>query len=176
LKCVRGFRFFCSQSSWRVPGADSKSGAVAPPAAAATSGAAAAPPDAKTDPLADVLRLADAGDTDAAMDRFVTNPPTNWIESTALEDLRISEGDFAKLSRAEKGALQQQCIDRVGQIKTFARKVIDRANEAKKSGDLETAQRYVDAVNRLGGELRDSDTLIMFQQTGKALAEVKLSE
>jgi hypothetical protein len=156
--------------------ADSQSSAVAPPAAAATPGAATAPAEAKADPLADVLRLAGAGDTDAAVDRFVTNPPTNWVESTSLPDLQISEAEFAKLSRAEKAALQQQCIDRVAQIKTFARTVVERANDAQKSGDAETAQRYVDAVNRLGSELRDSDTLLVFQQMGKALAEVKLSE
>jgi uncharacterized protein HemY len=54
--------------------------------------------------------------------------------------------------------------------------VIDRANAAKQRGDLETATRYLEAVNRLGRELRDADTVTVYQQTGKALAEMKLSE
>jgi hypothetical protein len=31
-------------------------------------------------------------------------------------------------------------------------------------------------VNRFGRELRDADTVTVYQQLGKALAEVKLSE
>ncbi len=65
---------------------------------------------------------------------------------------------------------------RIGEIKGFARTVVDRANDAKRKGDKATAERYLEAVNRLGRQLRDSDTVILFQQTGKALAEVKLSE
>jgi hypothetical protein len=34
----------------------------------------------------------------------------------------------------------------------------------------------VEAVNRFGRQLRDYDTVLVYQQTGKALAELKLSE
>jgi hypothetical protein len=88
----------------------------------------------------------------------------------------MSEAAFAEVDRAEKSRLQQQFIDRVVEIKGFARTVIDRANAAKQRGDLETATRYLEAVNRLGRELRDADTVTVYQQTGKALAEMKLSE
>jgi hypothetical protein len=139
---------------------------------------AAAPPAeaSKTDPLAEVLRLAKAGDIDAAIQGFVANAPDNWLESTSLEDVRMSEAAFAAADTAEKALLQQQFIDRVGEIKGFARTVIDRANEAKKRGDQETAQRYLDAVNRFGRQLRDADTVIVFQQIGNALASMTLSE
>lgn len=80
------------------------------------------------------------------------------------------------MNRVEKARLQQQFIDRVGEIKRFARTVIDRANDAKKKRDKETAARYLEADHRLGRQLRDSDTVNVFQQTGKALADVKLSE
>lgn len=128
------------------------------------------------DSLADILQRAKAGDIDTAIQRFVSSAPDNWIQSTALEDVRMSEASFAKLDRVEKARLQQQIIDRVGEIKGFARTVIDRANDAKKKGDKETAERYLEAVHRLGRQLRDSDTMTMFQQFGKALAGMKLSE
>lgn len=88
----------------------------------------------------------------------------------------MSEAAFGKLDRAEKDRFQQQFIDRVGEIKALTRAVMDRANDARKNGDTATAERYLEAVNRLGRQLRDSDTVTVFQQTGKALAEVKLSE
>jgi hypothetical protein len=88
----------------------------------------------------------------------------------------MSEASFANLDPAEKSRFQQQFIDRVGEIKGFTRTVMDRANDARQKGDTETAKRYLEAVNCLGRQLRDSDTVIVFQQTGKALAEVKLSE
>lgn len=138
--------------------------------------AATPPAEAKTDPLADVLGLAKTGDIDAAIRQFVSNAPDNWFESTSLVPLRMSEADFAAADRAEKVRLQQQLIDRVGEIKGFARTVMDRANEAKKRGDQETAHRYLDAVNRFGRQLRDSDAVITFQQTGNALANMTLSE
>lgn len=130
----------------------------------------------ESDPLADVLRLAKAGDIDAAIQRFVANAPDNWFDSTSLEDIRMSEAAFAAADRADKPRLQQQFIDRVGEIKGFARTVIERAQEATKRGDQETAQRYLDAVNRFGRQLRDADTVIVFQQTGNALANRTLSE
>lgn len=132
--------------------------------------------ETKADSLADILQRAKAGDIESAIQRFVFSAPDNWIQSTALEDLRISEAAFAKLDRVEKARLQQQIIDRVGEIKGFARTVIDRANDAMKKGDKETAERYLEAVHRLGRQLRDSDTMTMFQQFGKALAGMKLSE
>ncbi|MEY3457283.1 MAG: hypothetical protein RL215_440, partial [Planctomycetota bacterium] len=107
---------------------------------------------------------------------FVSGAADNWIESTGLEDLRMSEAAFAEADRAEKSRLQQQFIDRVGEIKNFARAVLDRAKAARQRGDLETATRYLEAVNRFGRELRDADTVTVYQQLGKALAEVKLSE
>jgi hypothetical protein len=143
-----------------------------------TPGTVAASPSAETkaDALADVLLRAKTGDIDTAIQRFVSSAPDNWIESTSLEDIRMSEASFANLDPAEKSRFQQQFIDRVGEIKGFTRTVMDRANDARQKGDTETAERYLEAVNRLGRQLRDSDTVIVFQQTGKALAEVKLSE
>jgi hypothetical protein len=132
--------------------------------------------EAKSDVLADILQRAKAGDVDTAIQQFVSGAPDNWIESTGLEDLRMSEAAFAKVDAAEKSRLQQQFIDRVGEIKGFARTVIDRANAAKQKGDMETATRYLEAVNRLGRELRDADIVTVYQQTGEALAEMKLSE
>lgn len=140
------------------------------------SASAARPAEAKSDALADVLQQAKAGDIDAAIQRFVSSAPDNWIESTALEDIRMSEATFANADRVERARLQQQFIIRVGEIKNFARTVMDRANEAKQKGDHETAERYLQAVRRFGRQLRDSDTVTVFQQTGKALAEVTLSE
>jgi hypothetical protein len=58
----------------------------------------------------------------------------------------------------------------------FARTVVDRANDARQKGDKATAERYLEAVNRLGRQLKDSDTVIVFQQTGEVLAEMKLYE
>lgn len=130
----------------------------------------------KNDPLANVLRLSETGDVDGALEKLVDNAPDNWIESTSLEGLRISEADFAAKGRADKSRLQQQFIDRAGEIKGFARKVMERADEAKKRGDEETAQRYIRALNRLGQQLRDADTVIVLQQTGSVLANLTLAE
>ena len=139
---------------------------------------AAAPAAGPTtsDPLADVLRLAKAGNVDAAIQRLVTNAPDNWFESTSLEEFRLSEADLAALGSADRSRLQQQFIDRVGEIKGFARTVMDRAKEAKKRGDAETAQRYTEAVHGFGRQLLDSKTVTVFQLTGKALANMTLSE
>jgi hypothetical protein len=141
-------------------------------------GSATASPSAQTqaDVLADVLQLWKSGDTDTAIQRFVSSAPVNWMESTALADLRMSEATFAKLNRFEKTRLQKQFIDRAVEIKGFTREVIDRAKVAKKEGDSATADRYLEAVNRFGRQLRDYDTVLIFQQAGKALAEWKLSE
>jgi hypothetical protein len=150
--------------------------ATAPPASAPGSTAASPATETKPDALADVFQRAKAGDMDAAIERFVSSAPDNWIESTALEDFRMSEASFASLDNVEKTRLQQQFIDRVGEIKGFTRTVIERANDAQQKGDTATAERYLEAVQRLGRQLRDADTVLVFQQTGKALAEVKLSE
>lgn len=141
-------------------------------------GAATASPstETKSDVLAEILQLAKSGDTDTAIQRFVSGVPDNWIESTSLADLRMSEAAFAKLDRFEKTRLQKQFIDRAVEIKGFTREVIDRAKAAKKQGDNATADRYLEAVNRFGRQLRDYDTVLIFQQAGKALAELKLSE
>lgn len=146
------------------------------PASAPASTVASPSAETTADSLADILQRAKAGDIESAIQRFVSNAPDNWIQSTALEDVRMSEASFAKLDRVEKARLQQQIIDRVGEIKGFVRTVMDRANDAKKKGDKETAERYLEAVHRLGRQLRDSDTMTMFQQFGKALAGMKLSE
>ncbi len=155
----------CGESNESISGSTAAGPTVASPAS-----------EPGNDALADVLQRAKAGDIDAAIERLVTNVPDNWIESTALADFRMSEAAFAQLDRGEKLRLQQQFIDRVGELKSFTRLVIERANEANKSGDRATAERYLEAVNRLGRQLRDSDTVMVFQQTGKALAEVKLTE
>ncbi len=147
-----------------------------PPSSAPGSTAASPSAEIKVDALADILRRAKSGDIDTAIQRFVANAPDNWIKATALEDIRMSEASFANLDRAEKTRFQQQFIDRVGEIKGFTRTVIDRANDALQKGDKATAERYLEAVNRLGRQLRDAETVIVFQLTGKALAEVKLSE
>ncbi len=145
-----------------------------------TPGTAVAPASAqakaKADALAEVLQRAKIGDIDTAIQRFISTAPDNWIQSTALEDLRISEASFAQLDRVEKARLQQQFIDRIGEIMGFARTVVDRANDARQKGDKATAERYLEAVNRLGRQLKDSDTVIVFQQTGEVLAEMKLYE
>lgn len=130
----------------------------------------------ESDPLADVLRLAEAGDTDAAIKQWVDDPPENWVESTSLEEFQLSDAGFADLSGDERNRLQQQFIDRIGEIRGFAREVIKRAEEAKQRGDEETAQKYVEAVRRFGRQLRDSDTVVLFQQTGNALAKSSLSD
>lgn len=149
-----------------------------PAAPSSTPASTVASPSAQTtaSSLADILQRAKDGDIESAIQRFVFSAPDSWIQSTALEDLRMSEASFAKLDRLEKARLQQQIIARVGEIKGFVRTVMDRANDAKKKGDNETAERYLEAVHRLGRQLRDSDTMIVFQQYGKALAETKLSE
>lgn len=146
------------------------------PSPAPSSDSTSPPADARPDALADILQRAKVGDVDTAVQRFVSGAADNWIESTGLEDLRMSEAAFAEADRAEKSRLQQQFIDRVGEIKNFARAVLDRAKAARQRGDLETATRYLEAVNRFGRELRDADTVTVYQQLGKALAEVKLSE
>lgn len=152
------------------------SNATVAPSAAPAPAAAAPSAETKTDALAEVLQLAKAGDIDTAIQRLVSSAPDNWIESTALEDFRMSETTFASLDNAEKARLQQRFIDRVGEIKGFAGTVMDRANDFRKKGDKATAERYLQAVHRLGRQLRDSDVVIVFQQTGKALAQAKLSE
>lgn len=145
---------------------------------ASNPGSPAASPSAesKADALAELLQQAKTGDIDTAVQQFVSSAPDNWIESTALEDLRMSEASFAELDRDEKTRFQQKFIDRVVELKGFAGIVLDRANEAKKKGDTVTAELYLQAVNRLGRQLRDADTVLVFQQTGKALAAMKLSE
>ena len=145
---------------------------------ASNPGSPAASPSAesKVDALAELLQQAKTGDIDIAIQRFVSDAPDNWIESTALEDLRMSEASFMVLDRDKKILFQQKFIDRVGEIKGFAGKVMERANEAQKKGDTATAQLYLESVNRLGRQLRDADTVLVFQQTGKALAAMKLSE
>ena len=142
----------------------------------ATAPAAASAEASQIDPLEDVLRLAKTGDTGAAVPRFVDNAPDNWLEATSLEEFRISETDFAALNRNERNRLQQQFIVRVGEIKDLARAVIDRAKEAKSRSDDDTAQRYLDAVHRFGTQLRDSDTVTVFQACGSGLAQSSLSE
>ncbi len=137
------------------------------PSSAPGSTAASSSAATKADALADILRQAKSGDIDTAIQRFVSDAPENWIESTALEDIRMSEASFTKLGRAEKARFQQQFIDRIGEIKVFTRTVIDRANDAKQKGDKVTAERYLEAVHRLGRQLRDSDTVIVFQLTAK---------
>ncbi len=104
----------------------------AAPSSAPASAAASPSAETKADFLADILQQAKAGDIESAIQRFVSNAPDNWIQSTTLEDLQISEATFAKLGRVEKARLQQQIIDRVGEIKGFARTVIDRANDARR--------------------------------------------
>jgi hypothetical protein len=139
--------------------------------------AVGAPPAAdKADVLAEVLRLNKAGDVDAAVEQFVTKAPANWVESTTLEDIRMSEAEFAAVSRGEQARLQQQFIERVQELKGLARTILDRAREARTRGDDETAKRYVEALNRFGKQLRDANTVSVFKQTGKALARMRLSE
>lgn len=152
---------------------DSKT--TVPPSSTSGNPAVSPATDTKTVALADVLERAKAGDIEKAIEQFVSSAPDHWIESTLLEDLRVSEASFVKLDRDEQNRLQQQFIDRVQEIKSFTRIVMDRANEARQKGDNATAERYLEAVNRLGRQLRDSDTVTVFQQTGKALAELKLS-
>lgn len=155
----------CGDSKVQVAPSTSPASTVASPSA-----------ETKASSLADILQRAKDGDIESAIQRFVFSAPDSWIQSTALEDLRMSEASFAKLDRVEKARLQQQIIDRVGEIKGFVRTVMDRANDAKKKGDKETAEQYLDAVHRLGRQLRDSDTMIVFQQYGKALAAMKRPE
>ena len=71
------------------------------------------------DPLGDILRLANDGDTDKAIQRFVSNAPANWFDSTNLEDFQLSEADFLALSRRTRTRLQQQFIDRINEIRLF---------------------------------------------------------
>jgi len=131
---------------------------------------------ASKDPLAKVLRLFDQNNPDAAIHQFVDDAPKNWVKSTEMEELQLSEAEFSELSRAERSSLQQQFIDRVGEIKVFAREVVARASKAKKDGNEERAEKYMEAVNKLGRQLREADVVIVFQQTGNALANVTIDE
>jgi hypothetical protein len=74
---------------------------------ASNPGSPAASPSAesKADALAELLQQAKTGDIDIAIQRFVSDAPDNWIESTALEDLRMSEASFMELDRDEKKSL-----------------------------------------------------------------------
>lgn len=120
-----------------------------------------------TDPLADVLQLAIAGDLNSAIQRFVSDAPENWLESTFLEDLRMSEATFAKLNCNERTRMQRKFIDRAGEINRFGRSVIERANETNQKGYKQTSERNLEAVRRLGRQLRAFDTVLVFQQMGK---------
>jgi hypothetical protein len=128
------------------------------------------------DPLARLLQLTKGGDTDAAIRLFVSDSPENWVASTEIEALQISEADFSELPRAERSRLQRQFIDLVGDIKGLARMVIEKASEAKDAGDMEKAEEYVAAVNRLGRQLREANVVTVFQQTGNALANARIDQ
>jgi len=128
------------------------------------------------DAYAEVLRLANTGETDAAIERFVNEAPEHWIESTSLQVYELSESNFAKLSRTAKNDMQQKFIDHVGEVKTLSRAVVDRANELNQSGDTEVAKKYIQAVHQLGQQLQDSDIVLVLQQTGMALTGVSLDE
>lgn len=127
-------------------------------------------------PLGDVLVLSAAGDTEAAIQSFVDEAPANWIESSSLEELQLSEADFNTLSRSEKSRIQARIIARVGDIKGLARTVVDKASALKKEGNSETAEKYIESVNQLGRQLCDADIVLVFQQTGKALANASLED
>lgn len=151
----------------------------APPSFADVSPPASQPAENNStneDSLDSVLNLIKAGDTDAAIEQFVANTQGNWIASTNLEEFRVSESQLADMETDEQTRLQQQFIDRVGEIKSLARAVMDRAKEAKQRGDEETARRYIDAVNRFGEELRDADVATIFQQTGNALSKALIPD
>lgn len=152
------------------------SGCEQPPSSVAATATAANASATGGGPLEEVLDLAEAGDRDAAIERFIHHAPANWVESASLEEFQLSEADFEKLGRSEKSRLQAQFIDRVQDIKTFSRLVVDKALEAKKRGDAATAEKYVRSVNRLGEQLRDADVVLVFQQTGKALAGATLED
>lgn len=127
------------------------------------------------DPLSKVLRLHRAGDSDAAIRLFVSDTPENWVASTQLEELQISEADFSELPHGERSRLQQQFIDLTKDIKGLARTVIERASQAKDAGDNEKAEEYIAAVNKLGRQLREANVAVVFQQTGNALANARIT-
>ena len=128
---------------------------------------------AKSDPLHEVLQLIEHGDMDSAIEKFMANGETNWIETTSLKEFTLSEADFMSLgtffSRHKQTPLQQKFIQRVTEIKQMARIVRDRAIAAKSQGDTKTANDYIHAINRLGEQLKNSNTVLVFQQTGMAL-------
>ncbi len=133
---------------------------------------------AKCDPLQSVLQLIENGDMDGAIDKFISNGTTNWIETTSLKEFRISESEFASLgtyfSRSKQTALQQKFIQRVTEIKNMARILRDRAISAESRGDIQEADAYIHAINRLGEQLTCSNTVLVFQQTGMALQRISL--
>ncbi len=132
----------------------------------------------KSDPLHEVLQLVQNGDMDGAIDKFISNVAIDWIETTSLREFRISEAEFVSLgtyfSRYKQAPLQQKFIQRVTEIKSMARMLRDRAIAAKSRGDTQAADDYIHAINRLGEQLRYSNIVLVFQQTGMALERIAL--
>ncbi len=124
--------------------------------------------------LGRVLELSQAGDIDAAVDQFVARGPDSWLNPPALPELEVTETEFQQLSRSERAEFQTRVIERVGEIKSFARALIDRASEAKARGELESAERYIASLNAFGRQLRNSDTVSSFRETWNALANLEL--
>jgi hypothetical protein len=132
----------------------------------------------ETDPLHDILLLVKNDDMDTAIEKFMAKGEVNLIATTSLKEFKISEAEFVSLgtffNRSQQAVLQEKLIQRVTEIKKLARMLRDRAIAAESRGDTKTADAYVRSINHLGKQLRNSNTVLVFQQTGMALESFAL--
>ena len=126
------------------------------------------------DPLANILALSSEGQAEQAIRQFLESAEIDWVATTSIPTFELSESDFEQLSRIAQANTKGQLIQQVMQIKGFARKVIARANELNAAGDTTLADQHIDAVRRLGEQMRDADILRVLQRTGEALAGASL--
>jgi hypothetical protein len=125
----------------------------------------------KTARLEDVVASWESGNKDEAVRQFLL---IRWDEPAAVSGLPVldlSEEQFASLPADRKISVQDESIRQVTTFKSLARHAITAGDNARASGQTETATAHYEAVRHLGEALSSPARLLIIQQLGKAIVK-----
>jgi hypothetical protein len=128
--------------------------------------------------LGDVFASWESGDKDQAVELLLS---IQWSDLDLASDtpaLRLSEQEFASLSRDERTRVGEEAIKFASMSKQLARHALSLGDQARVSGQMQQGKAYYEAVLRLGECLSNPERLKVLQMMGaalKAMAEKQLS-
>tara|TARA_R100001132_G_scaffold25486_1_gene25672 strand:+ start:1442 stop:1945 length:504 start_codon:yes stop_codon:yes gene_type:complete len=120
-------------------------------------------------PLETAVDLQKSGQTDQAIDLLADSDIEQCLRESSLESLKMSEAQFAELSRAGRSEGQEEMLLVVPVVKQAAFQQIETMQAAEDAGRTAESKRLRDQIQRLIRDLQGENRVTLYQQLGSGI-------